>query len=194
LNSRGFAQLLSFIFNPPIVAAPTFLFLIAMEKPTNPLALELITVLFGTLIPLAIVFGLSRRRIIPDIWASERETRVIPFAGAVFSYLIGAAALVFAKSPTIITSLMLCYLGNTVVMMFITLRWKISVHASGIAGPSTALVYLLGATAAPLLLLAVPVGWARIKLGAHTILQVIGGASLTFLITWIQIGVYMSIL
>jgi membrane-associated phospholipid phosphatase len=89
---------------------------------------------------------------------------------------------------------MLCYLGNTVVMMFITLRWKISVHASGIAGPSTALVYLLGAIAAPLLLLAVPVGWARIKLGAHTILQVIGGASLTFLITWIQIGVYMSIL
>jgi membrane-associated phospholipid phosphatase len=79
-------------------------------------------------------------------------------------------------------------------MMFISLRWKISVHASGIAGPSTALIYAFGVMAAPLLLLALPVAWARVKLGAHTILQVALGVLLTILITWIQMRVYLSIL
>ncbi len=194
MNSRGFAEVLSFVFNPPIVAAAAFLYLIAFEKPANTMVLAPITVLFGTLIPLGIVLALSRLGVIPDVWASKRETRIIPFIGAGFSYLSGAAVLLFASSPAVITSLMLCYLVNTIVMMLISLRWKISIHASGIAGPSIALIYSLGAMAAPLLLLIVPVGWARIKLGAHTFPQVAIGALLTFLITWIQITVYLSIL
>jgi len=192
MNCRGFAEIVTHVFNPPLVAAPTFLYLILLERPANSLTLALIILLFATLLPLTMVVILSRRGIIPDIWASERESRVIPFTGAIISYLLGAATLVAARSPTAITSLMLCYVGNTVVMMLISLRWKISVHASGIAGPSTALVYLLGTMAAPLLLLIPLVGWARLKLKAHTIAQVAIGALLTILTTWVQMGVYSS--
>jgi membrane-associated phospholipid phosphatase len=194
LDSRGFAELISFVFNPPIVSAPTFLSLIVLTKPENSLTLALITVLFGALIPLGIVYGLSRRGTIPDLWASQRETRAIPFTGAIFSYLVGTAALIDVRSPVIITSLMLCYLGNTLIMMLISLRWKISVHASGISGPATALIYALGMTAFPILLLVVPVGWARITLKAHTLTQVAAGALLTILTTWVQVGIYMSLL
>jgi membrane-associated phospholipid phosphatase len=192
MNSRGLAEIVTHVFNPPVVAAPTFLYLILLERPANSLTLALIILFFATLLPLTMVVILSRRGIIPDIWASERESRVIPFTGAIISYLLGAATLVAARSPIAITSLMLCYVGNTVVMMLISLRWKISVHASGIAGPLAALVYLLGTIAVPLLLLILFVGWARLKLKAHTIAQVATGALLTILTTWVQMGVYSS--
>jgi membrane-associated phospholipid phosphatase len=193
MNSRGFAELLSFMFNPPIVAAPAFLTLILLRKPENSLALISIAVIFGSLIPLAILYVLARHGTIPDIWASDRETRVIPFSGAICSYVIGSLALAAMRSPAIITCLMLCYVGNTVVMMLISFKWKISVHASGIAGPLTALIYVVGLTAIPFLLLVVPAGWARLKLKAHTPAQVVAGALLTIVITWIQLGIYVPI-
>jgi membrane-associated phospholipid phosphatase len=192
-NSREIAELLSFLFNPPIVAAPAFLTLILLRRPENSLTLISISVIFASLIPLTIVYVLARHGTIPDIWASHRETRVIPFSGAICSYVVGSLALIAVKSPAIITSLMLCYVGNTVVMMLISFKWKISVHASGIAGPLTALVYAVGVTAIPLLLLVVPVGWARLKLKAHTLAQVVAGALLTIVITWIQLGIYVPI-
>jgi membrane-associated phospholipid phosphatase len=185
------AELLTFIFNPPIVAAPAFLYLILLQKPADPLTVAAVSLLFGALIPLSIVYGLSKRRIIPDLWASQRETRVIPFAGAICSYFLGSAVLMAEESPAIITALMLCYVGNTVIMMLISLKWKISVHASGIAGPITTLIYALGVTALPPLFLVVPVGWARIRLKAHTLAQVAAGALLTILATWIQMSIYL---
>jgi hypothetical protein len=194
MSDKSFAEALSFIFNPPIVAAAAFLFLIIALRPANALTLAWITVIFGAVIPLGIVYELSRRGTIPDIWASQRETRIIPFSGALVSYAFGSLALIFARSPAIITSLMFCYFGNTFIMMLISLWWKISVHASGIAGPCTALVYSIGAIATPLLLLIVPVGWARIRLKAHTLPQVVAGALLTVLITWVQMGFYLAVL
>jgi len=191
LESRRFAELISFVFSPPIVAAPAFLYLILLQRPVDSLTLAVISVMFGALVPLSIVYGLSKLRIIPDLWASQRETRVIPFTGAIFSYILGSAALAIENSPAIITALMLCYAGNTVIMMLISMRWKISVHASGIAGPATALIYALGTAVLPLLLLVVPVGWARIRLKAHTLAQVAAGVLLTIVATWIQMGIYL---
>ena len=66
-------------------------------------------------------------------------------------------------------------------------------HASGIAGPLTALIYVVGLTAIPFLLLVVPVGWARLKLKAHTPAQVVAGVLLTIVTTWIQLGIYVPI-
>jgi membrane-associated phospholipid phosphatase len=194
MHSRKPAELLTLIFNPPIVAAPTFVALILLQRPENSIALILITVSFGTLLPLAMVLVLSKRGVIPDVWASERETRVIPFAGAICSYLVGTVALVAARSPVSVMLLMLCYVGNTVIMMIISLRWKISIHASGIAGPATFLIYTLGFAAFPFLLLIVPVGWARLVLKAHTPWQVIAGALLTILTTWLQLRIYTPLI
>jgi hypothetical protein len=122
------AGVISFAFNPPIVAAPAFLYLILLQSPANSATLAIISVTFGTLITLSIVYALSKLRVIPDLWASQRGTRAIPLTGAVFSYLLGSAALMLENCPPIITALMLCYVGNTFVMMLISLKWKISVH------------------------------------------------------------------
>ena len=85
---------------------------------------------------------------------------------------------------------MACYFVNGLVLMIITLKWKISIHASGITGPFTALIYQLGSTMLPLLLLVIPVAWARVELKAHTIRQVTAGAILSSMLTWIQMSFY----
>jgi len=78
-------------------------------------------------------------------------------------------------------------------MMLINLKWKISIHASGITGPATFLFYSFGMIAIPFFLLVLPVGWARLRLNAHTPAQVLAGATLTVAITWIQLKTYLHI-
>jgi membrane-associated phospholipid phosphatase len=146
------------------------------------------------LIPLGIIYLLSRRGLISDFFVSEREERAKPFAGAIVSYVVGSFMLMLVRAPTIVTALMLCYAGNTFIMMLITHRWKISVHASGIAGPATALAVSLGAWASIFFVLLVPVGWSRIKMGAHTPTQLLAGALVTIISTWVQLRIYLAIL
>jgi hypothetical protein len=194
MNSKEAAEFLSHVFNAPVVAAFTFLILLISEEPSNLLVLTTISLAFGTVIPLMLLYLLSLKGIIPDIYASERESRTVPFLAAMLSYLLGAVALLAVEAPPIITAVMLCYLGNSLVMTLITLKWKISVHTSGIAGPATALTYSLGIGALFFLGLVIPVGWARIKLRAYTPAQVLAGALVTIATTWLQLGIHLMLL
>jgi membrane-associated phospholipid phosphatase len=75
-------------------------------------------------------------------------------------------------------------------MMIITLVWKISIHVSGITAAATFLVYHLGAGMLPFFMLLFPVGWARIRLKAHSLAQVVGGALLTMVLVILQLIIF----
>lgn len=194
MTSENTASIVSLAFNPAVIAAFTFLILLYRENTQNFLVLMGTCFTFGTLVPLAIIYELSERGLISDFYVSEKKERAKVFEGAILSYLVGSVALLLLRAPTIVTALMLCYVGNTLIMMLITLRWKISVHASGIAGPVTVLIYGLGIWAAIFLTLLIPVGWARIKLRGHTTEQVLAGALLTVATTWLQLIIYFAVL
>jgi membrane-associated phospholipid phosphatase len=149
---------------------------------------------FGTMVPLVMMYQLTKLGLISDFDVSERQERTRPLVGAAASYLAGSGVLLLLRAPTMIVALMLCYACNTVIMMLITLRWKISIHASGVAGPATALVYSMGAWAAVFFILLIPVGWARVQLKAHTPWQVFAGALVTAIATWLQLKIYFSVL
>jgi len=117
---------------------------------------------------MTIIFLMLRMGIIHDMYASERRTRTKPFMGAIASYLLGALVLTVFNAPSSLVALMACYFVNTLVMTVISLVWKISIHAVGISGPATFLTLQMGAIMLPLFILLLPVGWARLKLGAHT--------------------------
>ena len=195
--SRGvienLAEGISLLMNAPIFAFITFLLLLLSTRTLNFPAILTTVLLFGTIGPLILVYLLSRRGIIPDYYASERETRTVPFFGAALSYLLGALILSSLTAPFIITALMLCYGVNTFIMMIINLKWKISIHASGITGPATFLFYSFGLIAIPFFLLVLPVGWARLRLRAHTPAQVLAGALLTIAISWLQLMTYLGL-
>ena len=191
---KKLAHFVSAAMNAPLIALATFIPLILLQRTSLAPSLILITSLFGSLIPLLAVYYLAQRGIIPDIYASERSTRFKPFLLAMFSYLMGVAALLVAGAPRSVTALMACYLVNAFVLLAISLVWKISVHASGVAGPVTALVFHLGARMLPFFLLALPVAWARMELKAHDLKQVAAGTLLTTGLTWLQMNLYVNFL
>jgi len=74
---------------------------------------------------------------------------------------------------------------GVVIAMAIThgARWKVSLHLGGIAGSVTVFVLLFG----PLLLVLTPlvalVGWARWRVGAHSVAQAVVATILAVVIT-----------
>jgi hypothetical protein len=153
-----------------------------------------ITTFFGAVLPLASTYYLLRKGIIKDIYATDRTTRTEPFLWALASYLLGVTALMMVEAPFVVTALMACYFGNALVMLLINLKWKISIHAVGVSGPITALVFQLGMKMLPFFILLLPVSWARLELKAHDKSQVAAGAILSSFLTWFQMELMVNYL
>jgi hypothetical protein len=194
LNKGKIARFISAALNAPLIAFLTFMPLIISQNPSNTNQLILITAIFGALLPLSSTYYLVRMGIIPDIYASDRNTRTEPFLWAMASYLLGVTVLLYIEAPLVVTAMMACYFVNAIIMLGITLKWKISIHAVGVMGPITALVWELGTKMMPFLLLIIPVAWARIELKAHDKKQIAAGAILSSLLTWFQMIFYVNIL
>jgi len=194
LNRRKVANIVSAALNAPLIAIMTFIPLIISQQSTNVLQLIVLTTLFGAILPLSSTYYLVRKGVIPDIYASDRTSRMEPILWAMASYLLGVTVLLYFKAPFVVTALMACYFVNSIIMLFITLYWKISIHAVGVTGPITALVYQLGAKMLPFFLLMLPVAWARIELKAHNLKQVVAGAIISTFLTWLQMIFYVKFL
>jgi membrane-associated phospholipid phosphatase len=191
LDKLKLASRLSAVLNAPFITLATFILLILVNGVDGAPLLIGITSLFGCFLPLAMVYGLLKLDFIQDFYAFDKDTRFIPFLWTTLFYLLGVLSLIMVNAPPAVTALMSCYFVNGLVLMVITLKWKISIHASGITGPFTALLYLLGGVVFPLLLVVIPVAWARVELKAHTVMQVAVGAILSGVLTWFQMSFYI---
>jgi membrane-associated phospholipid phosphatase len=146
----------------------------------------ILSVVFATIVPIFGIATFAKSEGL-DYDIPERHARAMPFEIAILSYLAGFSTLVTLRSPVLVTGLMLAYLINTTAMFLVTLAWKISVHAAGVTGPLTFLVFRLGPAWGLLYLLVIPVGLIRLWLGQHTWTQVLAGAVLSAALTWAEI-------
>ncbi|MFN8522455.1 MAG: hypothetical protein U0821_05040 [Chloroflexota bacterium] len=141
---------------------------------------------FVSALPMAYVFrGVLRDRL-TDHHVVDRAQRLAPLVVAEVSATVGAAVLAGWGAPRALVVTMVTAAGGLGIATLITLAWKISFHATGVAGA----VALLGATYGwkwlPLGLLAVAaVAWARVELRHHTPGQVAAGAALGASIGWV---------
>ena len=85
---------------------------------------------------------------------------------------MGFSFLTLFGAPSIVRGLMFCYVTNTIVVLLITRRWKISIHTTAIANPLVAIVVHFGWMMAPILVLVPIVGLARVKMKRHDEWQV----------------------
>lgn len=108
-------------------------------------------------------------RMVTDIYVTKREQRIIPMIIATISYILGILLLDshFIKIVAII------YLINTLIILLITLFYKISVHVSTTVGGITLIVYTLGPYLLPAFLFGVLISYVRYKMKAHTLSQVV---------------------
>jgi membrane-associated phospholipid phosphatase len=181
---RDGLRYLSHLLSAPIIATPVFVVLALIES--GSILSTILSLVFATVVPIVGIVGLARIEGL-DYDIPERTARARPFIVAILSYLTGFIALVMIKAPVLVSGLMLAYFINTSAMFLITFYWKISVHAAGVTGPFSFLVFRLGPAWGLIYLLMIPVGLIRLKLGEHTVLQVLAGAVLSAALTWVEI-------
>ena len=192
VDKEKIASSISALMNAPLITLATFIPLVLHFGNGNTWNLFYITAFFGCILPLIGVVVVLKLGIISDFYATERNERFVPFLTTIFSYLLGTITLIILQAPAPITALMACYLINGMVLSLITLKWKISIPSSGVTGPVTALVYLLGTRLIPLFLLVLPVIWARLELKAHSKWQLTMGAIISTILTWWQMAFYIQ--
>ncbi|MCD2189693.1 hypothetical protein [Actinomycetospora soli] len=142
------------------------------------IAWSLLGMVFTVVIPAAIVDVGVRRGRYTDHHLSRREQRAVPLGLAALSVLVGLGVLWLAGAPRAIVALQVAVLATTVVATTVTLWWKVSFHVAVVSAAACVLT-LLGGGWWALAWLAVPlVGWARLRLTAHTLAQVIVGGLL----------------
>ena len=138
--------------------------------------------LFLSILPILPVLYYARKGIV-DIDVSDRRMRPKLFGMAILGYSLGAISFYFLEGTSLMV-LSAAYVCVTSTVAIVSFFWKISVHTAGIAGPVTGLTYVFGWIAALLYLLLLPVAWARLKLKAHSFMQVFSGSIAAVLVTF----------
>lgn len=183
---RILGETLSQLLNVPILSGAliTFLFFKVPTGIPNRLGGFRWALLFLTLIPLCSLFFYipGKLRDWPRI---IKRQRMASFVFMLVSYPIGFVVLRLTDAPKIYEAIMVTYTLVTLglLLLNLALRYKASGHAAGVAGPVTALIYLYGLVAAPLLTLIPLVTLARLATRGHNLGQLAVGGLLSLLIT-----------
>lgn len=179
------AHYVSNILSPITVSFP-FVFLVALYHAQSVLT----ALLYGLIVLFFLSFGPTVYILVgvrigkftdPDV--SIRSQRVGPFLFGISSALIGLGTLFFIHGPKNLQTLLLITIVSGVVMMIITLWWKISIHASSLAAAATLLTALYGSIILPVFVLLAAVCWSRVVLRRHTLGQVIAGSLVSIALT-----------
>jgi membrane-associated phospholipid phosphatase len=189
-NMKKFSSVISFIFNPLLIAVYVFSSLIFSH---NHLAhkekwiLWFVTLFFVTILPTIYLMNLRKRKEIQSLDIDDRKKRIVPLLLGFVCFSIGFIILYLLNAPGIVLGLMFCYVSNTLIVWLITIFWKVSVHAIGVSGPMMALFIYFGQYVLPLFIIVVLIGMSRIVLNKHTPMQVMVGTGIGLLLTPLQI-------
>ncbi len=191
-NIRELARIISDVRGYAILSIPIFIIFNYFTTCGNKfLELTFLCLIFVTFLPFtAILMWIKYKNL--DLDFSNKDERIFPLLIGIMSSFMGVIVLSIANAPAVIIVLMFCYLTTTLLTLFITYFWKISVHAIGVAGLTAAISYVfgyLGLLFGPPLLL---VMWSRIYLQKHTPAQVVAGAATSLIFTWTQFTILLS--
>jgi hypothetical protein len=129
---------------------------------------------FFSLVPFLITLYFRKRGLAKSVLLEGREERVRPIALSLFSYALGTA-LSWALGFSALVPVELGYIGSTVIILLVTLKYKVSVHVSVLTGFASVLTLFASHAFAVTFLLVPLAAWARLKMKAHTLGQVAAG-------------------
>ncbi len=181
------AEVVSWASFPPLVATVFFMFLIFWYSSDLSQGLQWMIAMAPFLIFAPLIFFIVSLKLgwISDIDLSNRKERPAFLAVFITTLLIANVVLYMFNVPEKFLVYALSGLVVTVTTAIITLFWKISYHTTVTTSVVTAIVILGGLKFAWLFLLIIPVAWSRVALKKHTFWQVVFGALVSFLITYI---------
>lgn len=180
-----FARIVSNILAPSTISLP-FVLLVAFYRASDQLAAiayAFIAFFFLCVGPLIyVVIGVRTGRL-SDLDISRRSERAGPFLFGIISVGAGLLVLSLVHGPKDLVTALILTAISAVFMMVTTLWWKISIHASSMAGAATMLTALYGIVLLPSFLLLILVSWSRVVLRRHTIAQVVVGSLLSIFLS-----------
>ena len=142
----------------------------------------LLGALFAVVIPFAYVLRGIRHGGLVNHHIPDRERRRVPLLFGVASLGCGLVVLWALGAPRELLALLVAGGAGLLVFLTITHWWKISIHTGVAAGTVAVLVTVYGPVAFAALPVVPLVGWARLRLAAHTLAQVIVGAGVGALV------------
>jgi hypothetical protein len=134
--------------------------------------------LLVVLLPILYIVWLFQRGQVSDLDVYIRRQRLRPLLMTLIGVVIAWTVLYFGAGPRLLLALAGANVIQLALIFGITLRWKISMHATGVAGFVVMACALIGSAALPLILIVPVVAWARVRLRCHTLAQTMAGAAL----------------
>ncbi len=186
-------RIIAVLLLPTIFTIPVFMILCLPLLPdwgSYAIAVAVTTVMISVL-PSVNVFYFSKKTNNKDGDVEKREERIIPMITGIAIYVLAAVVIWFIEAPYLVKVFAATYPVSTTIMLVITLKWKISLHMSGIAGPVCALgtmYFPLGWISAVILPIA---AWARYVQRKHTPAQLIAGTAEGIIVTMAMFFIFL---
>ncbi len=184
------AHYVSLVTSASVAAGVVYLWVSVIE---GVLWFGVIGLMLGFLPPSVYVWFLLRRGVVGDWFVSDRRFRIGPLLASLGGFIV-LFFLSLIYSLRVFNLLSFAYVCNTIVTIAVTMKWKISIHLYGLTGPLTFLVMVYDGFYWLWFLLVPIVAWARLRLRAHSLSQVIVGGVLGVFLTYLEIIVYNNLL
>ena len=137
-------------------------------------------VFLGAVPTVAVLAGVAKGKV--DVFVSKRSDRPVYFVPAVASHVVGGWVFTMF-GDWLLAVFAFTYAVVTASILIVTFVEKVSVHAAGVAGPTTFMVLAFGAAYSVLYVLVPTVGFARLCLKAHTTKELVLGTLIAVIVT-----------
>ena len=183
------ADSISWAISPVVVAPAVYCAITLLGYADDPGKFSYLTVLFAasTAAPMLLIYGLKKIGKVSDYNITFREQRFLPLLALVGVNALGYEFMQQLDAPRLLTGILLFNAVNMVVILLITLQWKISIHLFTLASSVALLFVQFGYTALWLLPLVPLLMWSRIVLKAHNFMQTLVGGVVGFAVTFAEL-------
>jgi membrane-associated phospholipid phosphatase len=172
-------KLISFVFEPSLVATPFIFLFVYVRRHLFTLDLQtiyLVLSLFGAIIPATYTITLYRLGIISSVFYSRRRDRLWFYPLLIFCELGVFVLFAYSSTSMALTGAAFAAIAVGVGLALLTFWHKISYHLAGLGGALSITVAILGTWGFLTLPVMILVAYSRVRLREHTWLEVtVGG-------------------
>lgn len=182
------AKLISFATVAPVMAFAmlTILYFFG-STPFHNLSNYVLAAVYLTLLP---ILAYPLQKVLPKFKDKGRSgQRELAFIMVILGYTLGMISALVFKAPAQYLMIYLAYFlsGAGLALINKLSKLKASGHACGVTGPIVMCIYLLGGYSWIFIILIPIVFWSRMKMGRHTLGELLLGMSVSVLCTFLAI-------
>ena len=181
---KSIAKLASGILNPFLVSL-VMIVLLSFESASSlseALKWSFLSLALSAAPVFVIILYLVRSERLEGIFIKARQQRGKIYLMASVFVALGCVILFYLGAPVKLLAAFVAALLAIIIYMAINLWWKISVHTGFVTASITLLTILYGAIGLAAAVLLPLIGWSRVELEHHSLMQVAVGAMLAALI------------